>query len=116
MLVTERRAMAPNQELILTFRYMAEGTVVEDLVSVWFIKKDDTTSTSVSAPMPPDKGELPLWIRVELKVRSPPDCMYFRLNINNPGMREGTLWLDDFSFKAVSKPEELIDNTGFEER
>jgi hypothetical protein len=116
LLVTERRAMAPNQELILSFWYMAEGTVVEDLLSVWFIKKDDTTSKAIGAPMPPDKGELPMWTRVEMKVTSPQDAMYFRLHINNPGMREGTLWLDDISFRYVNKPEELIDNPGFEER
>ena len=116
LLVTERRALAPNQEMTLSFWYMAEGTVVEDLVSVWFIKKDDTTSKAVSAPMPPDKGELPLWVRVEVKMTSPADTMYFRLHINNPGMREGTLWLDDFSFKSATKPDELIDNPGCEER
>lgn len=113
LLVTERKPIHPGDHQ-LTFWYLAEDTVAPNLFRVLLFDKADQCET-VQAPMPPDKGELPVWVKVDMKVKVGPDVLFFRLYIDNVGMRDGTLWIDDLSFRSP-KGEELVLNGGFEER
>jgi hypothetical protein len=113
LLVTEKKPIFPG-EYTLSFWYLAEGTVAPDLFAVWLFDKSDNLKT-VRPPMPPDRGELPVWVHVETKVKVEAEILGYRLYIDNVGMREGSLWIDDLSFKSP-KGEELAPNGGFEER
>lgn len=113
LLVTERKPIHPGEHT-LSFWYLAERTVAPDMVHVLLFDKAEAC-THVRAPMPPDKGELPVWIHVEMKVNVAPEVLVFRLYVDNVSMREGTLWIDDLSFRSP-KGEELVPNGGFESR
>lgn len=113
LIVTDRISIFPG-EYTLSFWYLAEGTVAPDPVAVWLFDKAEGCHP-FRAKMPPDKGELPIFQYVEMKVKADSDILFFRLYIDNTTMREGTIWIDDISFKS-QKGEELIKNGGFEER
>ncbi len=113
LLVTEKKPIFPG-EYTLSFWYLSEGTVSQDPFAVWLFDKADKLTT-IRPAIPPDKGELPMWNRVELKVKVADEILGFRLYIDNVSMREGSLWVDDLSFKSP-KGEELAPNGGFEER
>lgn len=113
LLVTERRSLLPG-DYILSFWYLAEGTIAPDLFHVMLYDKSDQC-VDVRPPMPPDRGELPIWIHVEQKVKSSQDTLFFRLYIDNVTMREGTVWIDDLSFRN-GKGEEFVINGGFEDK
>lgn len=114
LVVTERKPITPG-EYTLSFWYMAEGTVAPDLFAVWLFDKSDACHV-YRTPMPPDRGELPVWNHVEMKVKSDAEILFFRLYVDNVGMREGTIWIDDLSLRGGPKNEELVLNGGFEER
>jgi hypothetical protein len=114
LIVTNPKPITPG-EYTLSFWYMAEGTVASDLFSVWLFDKSDQNHP-YKAPMPADKGELPIWNHVEMKVKVDAEILFFRLYIDNVSMREGSIWIDDLSFRGGPKNEELAPNGGFEER
>ncbi len=113
LLVTEKKPIFPG-EYILSFWYLSEGTVAPDPFAVWLFDKADQLKT-FRPPMPPDRGELPVWNRVEIKVKVDAEILGYRLYVDNVSMREGSLWIDELSFKSP-KGEELAPNGGFEER
>lgn len=113
LLVTEKKPIFPG-EYTLSFWYLSEGTVAQDSFAVWLFDKADKLTT-VRPPMPPDKGELPIWNRVEMKVKVDAEQLGYRLYIDNVGLREGSIWIDELSFKGP-KGDELVVNGGFEER
>lgn len=113
LLVTERKPLHPGDHT-LSFWYMSEGTVAPDLFHVLLFDKSEGC-THVPARMPPDKGEIPIWIHVEMKVKVTEEILNFRLYVDNVGMRDGSIWIDDLSFRSP-KGEELVLNGGFEER
>jgi hypothetical protein len=115
LLVTERRPIMPG-EYVLSFWYLAEGTIASDLFHVLLFDTSDGCE-HVKAPMPPDRGEIPVWTKVEIKVKVSQNVLNFRLYVDNVGMREGSLWIDDLSFRSTGqKSEELAPNGGFEDR
>jgi hypothetical protein len=113
LLVTEKRSIFPG-EYTLSFWYMAEGTVSADPFAVWLFDKSDSLKT-VRPTMPPDRGELPIWNHIEMKVKVDQEILGYRLYVDNSGMREGAIWIDDLSFRSP-KGEEMAPNGGFEER
>lgn len=113
LLVTERKPIMPGEH-ILSFWYLAEGTVAPDPFQVWLFDKAEACHRTIP-PMPPDRGEIPVWTHVEMKVKVDAEILFFRLYIDNVAMREGALWIDDLSFRSP-KGEELTLNGGFEER
>lgn len=113
LLVTEKRPIFPG-EYTLSFWYLSEGTVAPDPFAVWLFNKTDQLTT-VRPPVPADRGELPMWNRVEVKVKVTDEILGFRLYVDNVSMREGSLWIDELSFRSP-KGEELAPNGGFEER
>jgi hypothetical protein len=113
LLVTERKPIMPGEH-VLSFWYLAEGTVAPDLFQVWLFDRSEACRRTMP-PVPADRGEIPVWTRVEIKVKVDSEILFFRLYIDNVAMREGTLWIDDLSFKSP-KGEELTLNGGFEER
>ena len=113
LIVTEQKPIHEGEHT-LSFWYLAEGTVAPDLLHVLLYDKSDGC-TQIHAPMPPDKGEIPVWVKVEMKVKVSTDILKFRLYVDNVSMRDGTLWIDDLSFRSP-KGEELNLNCGFEER
>ncbi len=114
LLVTERRPIQPG-EYTLSFWYLAEATVAKDPFQVWLFDKNDACER-VQPPIQADRGDLPLWVKVDMKVKVGSEVLFFRMYIDNVGMRDGTLWIDDLSFKGGPKNEELAPNSGFEER
>jgi hypothetical protein len=114
LLVTERKPIFPG-DYTLSFWYLPEGTVSQDPFAIWLFDKADSPKI-IRPQMPADRGELPVWIHVELKVKVDAESLGYRLYIDNVGMREGSLWIDDLSFRGGPKNEELAPNGGFEER
>jgi len=113
LLVTEKKPIFPG-EYVLSFWYLSEGTVAPDPFAVWLFDKADKLTT-IRPQMPAERGELPVWNRVEIKVKVDQEILGFRLYIDNVSMREGSIWFDDLSFKSP-KGEELAPNGAFEER
>jgi len=111
--VTEKKPIFPG-EYTLSFWYLSEGTVAQDQFAVWLFDKADKLTT-IRPPMAPDKGELPIWNRVEMKVKVDAEQLGYRLYVDNVSMREGSLWIDELSFKSP-KGEELVINGNFEDR
>jgi hypothetical protein len=116
MLVTERKGIRPGAEFTVSLWYMAEGLSAATPVSIWFIGSEDTTVKAESIPVLSDRGELPSWAKAEVKVKSPDNAVYYRIYINQPGIQNGTLWIDDISMKAAGSDVEMIQNAGFEEK
>lgn len=113
LLVTEKKPIFPG-EYTLSFWYLSEGTVAQDPFAVWLFDKADKLTT-VRPAMPPDKGELPMWNHVEMKFKVEAEQLGYRLYIDNVGLREGSIWIDELSFKGP-KGDELVVNGGFEDR
>jgi len=112
LLVTEMVKLPSEQEFELSFWHLSEDTRVADLMSVHFFDHTDKEFVT-SAPMPPDQ---PWWSMSRIKVKSPPDTKGFRLFFFQTGMGNGTVWIDDVSFKSLDKGTEFILNGSFEEK
>ena len=112
LLVTQEIPIHPGEH-VLSFWYLSEGTVAPDLLRL-LVYNVDGSQSQIPAPMPPDKGDIPIWVKVEMKVKIDEKVLKFRIYIDNVGMRDGALWVDDLSLKSP-KGEELIPNGGFED-
>lgn len=115
-LVTGRKGIKPETDYVITFWYLCEGTSVDDLLSIWFIDKDDGNLGQKRMPMTHDNGDLPRWRKTTFTVKSPANTYYFRFHMDQPAMREGTVWIDDLSIKVVGLDKEINTNPGFEDK
>lgn len=76
-----------------------------------FIRFFDATGKLVRQLGPQPTFDLPFWTKLEMEVETPEGSAKMDISFQMRS-KAGTIWIDDFSFKAMGK--ELLKNGGFE--
>jgi hypothetical protein len=106
---------AAGREYVFTAWVLSEETEGRDFFAAEILDAQGKLFATLSGPESTLPTDTPFWTMMTYKFMAPPQTGVIRMTMF-AGSKNGRIWLDDLSLKALNEGAEMILNGGFEER